>query len=122
MAYGGSEMESGRFAIVILIIVILVGGLAYYENTQNVALGNQIGTVQSKAENAELMASQAKATANEAKTALASLTASTGKAGDIGQLTKEATDAATAAAKSADEAKQVAADLDAEKNHPTKRK
>jgi hypothetical protein len=108
-------MENGRFTTIVVIVVLLIGGLAYYENTQTADLANRIDIVQSKAENAELTADQAKATANEAKTAMAGLAASNGKTADIGQLVKQATDAAAAASKSADQAEQAEASLSAGK-------
>jgi hypothetical protein len=116
------KMENGRFATIIVIVALLIGGLAYYENTRTAALNSRIDIVQSKAENAELTADQAKATANEAKSVLASLTAGNAKAGDIGQLVKQATDAAAAASKSADEAKQASEDLSAERARLARRR
>ena len=62
-------MESGRFATLILIVIILIGGVGYYGWTQQQALSARIDTVQAKAENAETSAGQAQAAAREAKAA-----------------------------------------------------
>ena len=64
-------MESGRFATLIVIIVILIGGVGYYGISQRQALNARIDYVQAKAENAETSASQAQAAAREAKAAVA---------------------------------------------------
>jgi hypothetical protein len=103
-------MDSGRFAIILVIVVVLIGGLGYYENLQTANLGSRIDAVQAKAENAETSAKQAQAAAGEARTAVATLTAGSPKAADIQTLVKQATDAAAAAAQAADQAKQAAAD------------
>jgi hypothetical protein len=117
------QVESGRLATIIVIVVILIGGLGYYENTETVALNNRIDLVQSKAENAETAATEAQAAAREAKAAVASLTTGNEKAGDIGQLVKQATDAAAAASQAAEQAKQAAADVAADRaRSPTRRK
>ncbi len=115
-------MESGRFATILVIVVILIGALGYYGNTRITAIDNQIAVVQSKAENAELTADQAKATANEAKTAVAGLTASSQKTGDVVQLVKQATDAAATATQAANQAKQAADEAAAaDKGHQHRR-
>jgi hypothetical protein len=116
-----AAMESGRFATLIVIVIVLIGGLGYFGMTQQKALSARIDYVQAQAENAETSATQAKAAATEAKTAVANAAAGAPKSQDIAQLTKQATDAAAAAQAAADEAKQAAASLaDADKTHRRK--
>ena len=64
-------MESGRFAVLLVIVVILIGELGYYGNQQVVDLGRRIDAVQSKAENAETLATEAQNAAKDAKTVAA---------------------------------------------------
>ena len=101
-------MESGRFATIVVIVVILIGALGYYGNMRIAGVSNRISVVQSKAENAELTADQAKATADEAKNAVASITANNQKSVDLAQLVKQATDAAATATEAASQAKYAA--------------
>jgi hypothetical protein len=109
-------MENGRFATILVVVIILIGASTYYSLSQIHAIGARIDAVQVKAENAETAAAEAQAAAKEAKTAAAAAP----KSGDIAQLAKQASDAAAAAAQSADQAKQAAASLaEADKGHAT---
>ncbi len=104
-------MENGRFAVLIVIMVALIGAVGYYANSRAQGLSAQIEQVRARADDASTAAAFARSAALEAKTAVAGLTNANAKSGDIAQLVKQATDAATEAKQSADEAKQAAAEL-----------
>ena len=101
-------MESGRFAVIIVLIVALVGASAYYDYTQVQSVRREIADVKMKADSAAQAAVDAKADAASAKNAVNAQLASLQKAGDVAQLVKQASDSAAAAAKSAADAKAAA--------------
>lgn len=85
-------MESGRFTALVVIVVALVGGMAYYAYSQIQLLQGEIADLRVQSGNSMAAAGDAKTAAAQAKTAVDNALASLNKAGDVAQLTKQASD------------------------------
>jgi len=101
-------MESGKFVVFFVIILILIGGTAYFSYSQIQGLQAQVDALHTQTASYATAITDAKNLAAQAKTSADGVAASVSKAGDIAQLTKQAADSAAAAAKSATEAQAAA--------------
>jgi hypothetical protein len=115
------KMQGGKFAAIIVILIVLIGGSIYFSYSQIQALQGQVADLRIQAASAAAAATDAKTAAAQAKAAADNATAAISKAGDIPQLIQQAADSATAAAKSAADAKDAAAAANAPKPATTTR-
>ena len=98
-------MDGGKFVTLVILIVVLIGGLAYVGNAQIQAMQDQIASLNAQIMQTSTVANDAKSAVAQTRTALDQATASLTQAGDLTALTKQAADSAAAAAKSAADAK-----------------